>query len=252
MYSTRRLLTYRTPLKRLSLNLPVLTVLVAWTDGGAQMIPSLDDRHRVDRRNLSPCRWWKQGDGRNQCRNDGWFTSQRTATINLEYWRMPLWDQEPRVTRWWAVRRRSVGATVPTHGWVCPWWDRFQSVQGPSGGPSKKARNDAGRASRESEALTHDRFLYPRQIVNHRGQPVFDLSPAKLLLRQDVADRKHLVMTPSELRQSRIAEYGQFGNREFKHRIYQAVRREKFINWLEQKRQEKYLSVLEKQNRKKK
>jgi len=113
----------------------------------------------------------------------------------------------------------------------------------------KKARNDAGRASRESEALTHDRFLYPRQIVNHRGQPVFDLSPAKLLLRQDVADRKHLQMTPSELQQSRLEFYGVFGKREFKHRIYQAIRREKFINWLEHKREQKYLSREEKKNK---
>jgi hypothetical protein len=64
-------------------------------------------------------------------------------------------------------------------------------------------------------------------MENHRGEPVFDLSPAKLLLHRDVAERKHLIMPPTELQQSRIIEYGPFGKREFKHRIYQAVRREK-------------------------
>jgi hypothetical protein len=115
----------------------------------------------------------------------------------------------------------------------------------------KKIGDDTRRASRELAALTHDRLLCPRQMENHRGHPVFDLSPAKLLLRQDVADRKHLTMTPTELRQFRIVEYGPFGKFEFRHRIYQAVRREKFINWMEQKRDEKYKSLLEKREKKK-
>mgnify|MGYP000405943116 CR=1 FL=1 len=83
-------------------------------------------------------------------------------------------------------------------------------------------------------------------MVNHLGAPVFDLSPAKLLLCEDIKDGKHLRMSPYKLRQSGIAIYGMFGLREFKRRIYQAVRREKFINWMDNKRQQRYLSQVQK------
>lgn len=44
-----------------------------------------------------------------------------------------------------------------------------------------------------------------------------------------VKERKHHHMTPSQLQQSRV-EYQPFSAKKFKHHIYQAVRREKFIN----------------------
>jgi hypothetical protein len=109
-----------------------------------------------------------------------------------------------------------------------------------------KVLKDMARSTYERDALTHDRLLHPRQMVNHRGAPVFDLSPANLQLREDIEDGKHLRMSPSQLRQSRIAIYGMFGLSEFKRRIYQAVRREKFINWMDDKRQKKYLSQFQK------
>ena len=84
----------------------------------------------------------------------------------------------------------------------------------------------------EEEALQHDRKLYPRQLKNSKGELVFDLHPAKLLLRKDVAERKHLMMKPMELQETR-PEYLLFDRRKFKERIYQEVRRVKFINWLE-------------------
>jgi hypothetical protein len=91
------------------------------------------------------------------------------------------------------------------------------------------------RSARESEALAHDRRLFPRQNENCRGEPVFDLSAAKLLLRADVAEGKHTSMTPSQLQATRD-EYKPFDSRKFKHRIYQEVRRIKFLNWLDQNR----------------
>jgi hypothetical protein len=109
-----------------------------------------------------------------------------------------------------------------------------------------KVLKNMAQSTYERDALTHDRLLHPRQMVNHRGAPVFDLSPAKLQLREDIEDGKHLRMSPSQLRQSRIAIYGMFGLSEFKRRIYQAVRREKFINWMDDKRQKKYLSQFQK------
>ena len=84
------------------------------------------------------------------------------------------------------------------------------------------------RALHESQALAHDRALFPRRMQNCRGEPLFDLFPAKLLLRADVAERKHERMTPSQLQATRD-EYLPFTNRVFKHRIYQEVRRVKFL-----------------------
>ena len=63
----------------------------------------------------------------------------------------------------------------------------------------KKHGEGVTRAALESEALDHDRRLFPRQTENNRGEPVFDLSAAKLLLRADIAEGKHHRMTPSQL-----------------------------------------------------
>jgi hypothetical protein len=106
----------------------------------------------------------------------------------------------------------------------------------PSGGAVlRQVRADIIRAASESESLAHDRRLFPRQAKNNRGEPVFDLSVAKLLLRADIKEGKHNRMMPSQLQNSRV-EYHPFDARKFKHRIYQEVRRQKFINHLEEKR----------------
>jgi hypothetical protein len=101
----------------------------------------------------------------------------------------------------------------------------------------RQVRKNISRAISESESLAHDRLLFPRSNVNQRGEPVFDLSPAKLLLRADVAAGLHTRMTPTELQNSRPVEYGPFNAKKFKHRIYQEVRRQKFINYLNYKRE---------------
>jgi hypothetical protein len=99
----------------------------------------------------------------------------------------------------------------------------------------RRAKEQVTRSTRESEALAHDRHIFPRQMENGRGQPVFDLSSAKMLLRADVEDGKHLRMKPLQLQRTR-EEYSNFSAGVFKHRIYQEVRRQKFINYLELKR----------------
>jgi hypothetical protein len=102
----------------------------------------------------------------------------------------------------------------------------------------KQVGEQMTRSTQEEEALVHDRGIFPRQTRNHRGEPVFDVSNAKMLLRGDVADGKHLTMKPAQLQQSR-REYHPFKQRKFKERIYQEVRRVKFLNYLEQKRANK-------------
>ena len=102
----------------------------------------------------------------------------------------------------------------------------------------KQVMKRRNQSEREIQALAHDRQLYPRQTHNHRGEPVFDLSIAKQFLKEDVRNNKHTTMTPSELQKTR-PEYMTFKPNKFKHRIYQEVRRQKFIFYLELKRAKK-------------
>ena len=96
----------------------------------------------------------------------------------------------------------------------------------------RQMKNGLQRDDIEKEASQHNRNLCPGQPKNSKGELVFDLHPAKLLLRKDVAERKHLMMKPMEL-QERRPECLLFDCCKFEERIYQEVRQVKFINWLE-------------------
>jgi hypothetical protein len=88
----------------------------------------------------------------------------------------------------------------------------------------------------EEEAFQHDRLLHPRSKHNSRGAPVFDLSDAKELLRADIKEGRHDGMKPQEFRETR-QEYKSFSKKIFKERIYQEIRRNKYITYLEMKRE---------------
>ena len=94
------------------------------------------------------------------------------------------------------------------------------------------------RSNLEAEALARDRQLYPRNTHNQRGEPVFDLSEAKYLLREDVKDKKHTTVSAEALRQSR-PQYRVFESEIFRRRIKQEVRRQKFVYYLSLKRAKK-------------
>ena len=80
---------------------------------------------------------------------------------------------------------------------------------------------------------------HPRDKThNNCGEPVLSQHPAHHLLREDVKHKKHEGMPPSSFQMTR-PEYMHFKPRIFKERIYQEVRREKFINHLEQDRAQK-------------
>jgi hypothetical protein len=91
------------------------------------------------------------------------------------------------------------------------------------------------RSLQERAYLAADRQLHPRQSHNHRGEPVFDLTPAKELLREDVKNKLHTTMEPSALQATR-EEYKPFKPKKFSERIDQEVRRSKYIYYLELKR----------------
>jgi hypothetical protein len=93
--------------------------------------------------------------------------------------------------------------------------------------------------SREEEAaLARDRHIYPRQPTNNMGELVFDMTPARDLMREDVALKRHIGLTPSQLQRTR-PEYGVFKAEKFKFIVYQIIRRQKYINYLQQKRAKK-------------
>jgi hypothetical protein len=91
------------------------------------------------------------------------------------------------------------------------------------------------RAMEEEIALAHDRELHPRQTHNRRGELVFDMTDAKELLRDDVANDMHNLMTSSDLRLT-SEQYKQFEPKYFKERVAQAVRLQKYIFYRDFKR----------------
>ena len=94
------------------------------------------------------------------------------------------------------------------------------------------------RSFKEDIYLKHDRKINPTKTHNAKGEPKFDLHPAKPLLIEDIKNKLHERMTPSELRKTR-PEYQAFVNKIFKERIYQIVRTQKYYNYREDKRTEK-------------
>jgi hypothetical protein len=80
-----------------------------------------------------------------------------------------------------------------------------------------------------------DKLMHPRQDRNNRGELVFDLHPAKLLLREDVESGEHERMTPSDFQATR-PEYMLLKPNKFKERIYQEVKRKKYLYYLGLKR----------------
>lgn len=91
---------------------------------------------------------------------------------------------------------------------------------------------------RDLRAFLHDMALHPPTGYDNRGRLMFNAHPAKELLQADVKEGRHTMMPPSQLRLTR-PEYLYFDKRVFKERIYQEVRRNKFIHYLELKRRSK-------------
>jgi hypothetical protein len=99
----------------------------------------------------------------------------------------------------------------------------------------RQNQKDTVRAAEEEIALEHDRRLFPRETHNLRGEPVFDMSYAKLLLREDVHNKIHLTMNPSDFHNSR-PKYILFKSGIFRDRLHQEIRRKKFLFHLELQR----------------
>ena len=101
----------------------------------------------------------------------------------------------------------------------------------------KQSNNAQELVDRDHKAHHVDRHVHPRKDRNCRGELVFDVHPAKKLLRMDVANGVHLKLTPMALRKTRPA-YMAFKLKIFKFRIYQEVRRVRYFNYLRLKEEE--------------
>ena len=83
---------------------------------------------------------------------------------------------------------------------------------------------------------------------NHRGEPQWNGSEAQALLKQDIADGKHLTMKPSELRWLEGREaYRFFENDTFRWKIRQEVRTSKYLYTLKYKADQKLRNNLQKE-----
>ena len=102
----------------------------------------------------------------------------------------------------------------------------------------KQALKKTKKAFNEEISFIHDRSLHPRPLANKRGEPSFDGTPAQELLREDVRNKLHEVMTPSQLQASQ-PEYKVYKPAIFKQRIYQEEKYQKFVFLLELKQMKK-------------
>mgnify|MGYP002812886629 CR=1 FL=1 len=96
----------------------------------------------------------------------------------------------------------------------------------------KQALEEYAVAQQEERRFAHDRKMYPRKTHSERGEPVFDMSPAKALLQQDIKDEMHLHKTSKQLQLLR-PEYKPFKPKMFQDCIIQAIQRQKYIHYLE-------------------
>jgi len=99
----------------------------------------------------------------------------------------------------------------------------------------------------QEQALENDRLLHPVRTTNQNGKPLFYLTEAATVLREDIKDDVHAGMTPSQFRRTRRV-YRECGlsMKEFKQRIYQEIRYRKYVNYLNQERERLLTQVAEK------
>jgi hypothetical protein len=86
-------------------------------------------------------------------------------------------------------------------------------------------------SSKEEDAFLRHMQLHPAPTHNTRGQLLWNYHPAMPLLQEDVKERKHVGVIPSQFQKTR-PEYLAFKPLIFKQRIYQEIRRQKFIFYL--------------------
>jgi hypothetical protein len=100
----------------------------------------------------------------------------------------------------------------------------------------KAASIDSFLAEQQQVYFKNDQALYPRQRHNARGQKIFDLDAAKLLLREDIKAGEHLKFERPAMLKGKRLEYKEWGNKQFSDRIRQEIKRNKYFHYLDIKR----------------
>ena len=152
-------------------------------------------------------------------RRAGWVdwtkTEARKILLNdLRQGHIPLYEEEMSVKEAWEVYKDEEGFEEIQY-------DQFEARLVDHRVQIAKQLN---RAIYEKTALEHDRKLYPHATHNERGQPVFDLSVAKLLLRSDVLGNKHTSMSFAEFYYSWPEYHKVFARDVFQRCIIQEVK----------------------------
>jgi len=100
----------------------------------------------------------------------------------------------------------------------------------------EQVAKDNANLSASLKAFEHDQALFPRRAHNRKGKLVFDVHPAKEKLREDVKNKVHKSLKPTEFQLTR-PECQCFTLDEFRDRICQEIRLQRFHNCLEMKRE---------------
>lgn len=167
-------------------------------------------------------------DHRAQAKNVDWRKSKarRIILIDLERGNLKMDEEDQSTAEAWNTLYKGLAEfeNVP-----------FEQFKTKLADHRAQAKDSYFTSLRDEQALMHDRAIYPRSKVNHRGEKVFDMSPAKQLLKQDVKAGLHKIKNYHELRAFRPA-YQEFPHRVFSGHVRQEIKFQKYAHFLEQKK----------------
>ena len=163
---------------------------------------------------------------------EGWidWKKSRARHIILEDLRqgiVPLTNEECSVEEAWHVWYKNLAEIIQEGVVFDQFKDRFADHR-------KQVASLKSQSLKEIEAFRRHQQLHPPKTHDEFGNPRYCMHAAKDLLRQDMSAGMHKRLTPNALRETRN-EYKVFSQDVFWQHVYQEVRRQKFINFLEQK-----------------
>lgn len=110
----------------------------------------------------------------------------------------------------------------------------------------KQVKRDTGRAQDDKNALQKAINKHPVACLNHHGKPQWNGSVAQALLEYDMLHGKHTRMTPAELREERKEYKRALSVNDFRWKIRQNVRTEKYLYTLKYDADQKLRANLKK------
>ena len=147
---------------------------------------------------------------------------------DLRHGILPMDDSEMDAVEAWAWYK-GLAAFEP----VC-----FEQFEAQLEAHRKQVKADNHNIDVAAAAFDHDMKLRTQATHNHNGRPLFCRSDAQPLLEEDVVNKKHIGLDPDEFRHTR-QEYMNWTLNEFRPRIYQEERRQRWFNYMKHKREEK-------------